>query len=72
MSKIIKSGTNVLAEEIHQATSKQMATIAQQSSLSDPIFDLGHGSSQFRPPESMAVLVSKVRRCLADFRRGKT
>jgi len=71
MSKIIKSGLDVFAEKMYQATSKQISTIAQRSSLSDHIFDLGHGSSQFRPPESMTALVSKVRQYSADFRIGK-
>jgi len=41
------------------------------SPLDGHIFNLGHGISQFTPPENVAALVSKVRQCSADLRKDK-
>jgi uroporphyrinogen decarboxylase len=45
--------------------------LAEGSSLNGHIFNLGHGISQFTPPENVAALVSKVRQCSADLRKDK-
>ena len=45
--------------------------IADRSALDGHIFNLGHGISQFTPPENVAALVSKVRQCSADLRAAK-
>ena len=47
------------------------ARIAEVSPFNGHIFNLGHGISQFTPPENVAALVSKVRQCSVDFRVGK-
>jgi uroporphyrinogen decarboxylase len=39
------------------------AKLADRSPLDGHIFNLGHGISQFTPPENVAALVSKVRHC---------
>jgi uroporphyrinogen decarboxylase len=52
---------------------EDLATVKQgeKSPLDGHIFNLGHGISQFTPPENVAALVSKVRQCSADLRVGK-
>ena len=44
------------------------ARSTQGSPFDGHIFNLGHGISQFTPPENVAALVSKVRQCSTDFR----
>ena len=41
------------------------------SPLDGHIFNLGHGISQFTPPENVAALVSKVRQCSTERRLAK-
>ena len=43
-------------------------TIVGGSQLGGYIFNLGHGISQFMPPENIAALVSMDRQCSANFR----
>jgi uroporphyrinogen decarboxylase len=45
--------------------------VLEGSPLDGHIFNLGHGISQFTPPENVAALVSKVRQCSADLRLAK-
>ena len=45
--------------------------LAGGSPLDGHIFNLGHGISQFTPPENVAALVSKVRQCSTDLRMRK-
>jgi uroporphyrinogen decarboxylase len=45
--------------------------LAEGSPLDGHIFNLGHGISQFTPPENVAALVSKVHQCSADLRAGR-
>ena len=45
--------------------------MAHSSPLDGHIFNLGHGISQFTPPDNVAALVSKVRQCSAHLRKGK-
>ena len=40
--------------------------------LDGHIFNLGHGISQFTPPDNVAALVSKVRQCSVELRLART
>jgi len=42
--------------------------LAEGDPLDGHIFNLGHGISQFTPPENVSALVSKVRQCSANLR----
>jgi uroporphyrinogen decarboxylase len=63
-------------QEVEKRVQKSFEDLAsvrltKGSPLDGHIFNLGHGISQFTPPENVAALVSKVRQCSADLRKAQ-
>jgi uroporphyrinogen decarboxylase len=48
------------AEQIRAEAGKALASFGRHTAQSGHVFNLGHGISQFTPPESVAVLVDAV------------
>lgn len=69
---ILLSNPEEIEKRVQQCF-EELSTIklAEGSPLDGHIFNLGHGISQFTPPENVAALVSKVRQCSTDLRIGR-
>jgi uroporphyrinogen decarboxylase len=55
------------AEQIRAEAGKALASFGRHSATSGHVFNLGHGISQFTPPESVAVLVDAVHEMSRQF-----
>jgi uroporphyrinogen decarboxylase len=55
------------AEQIRAEAGKALASFGKHSATSGHVFNLGHGISQFTPPESVAVLVDAVHEMSRQF-----
>lgn len=69
---ILLSNPQEIEKRVQQCFEELSAVrLKEGSPLDGHIFNLGHGISQFTPPENVAALVSKVRKCSTDLRMSQ-